>query len=107
MSFINYIDDERVGELFIDNLLLVPGVNRLNISAHINQPAVIRHVRSPAYCNSGIVPFKLLGENVTNHGENITYFAAALGSANQTVDIDIGTILANDLDYEVTCADEN
>lgn len=104
VSFINYIDDERVGELFIDNLLLVPGINRVNISAHIDQTAVIRHVRGPEYCETGIVPMKLLGENVTNHGENLTYFAAGLGSNNQTVEIDIGKILANDLDYEVTCS---
>lgn len=103
MSFINFVDDQEVGTLYIDNLLLVPGNNRVNVTAHMEQARIITLLRSDKYCESGVMPFKLQGENVTNHGEDLAYFAAGLSSANQTVEIDIKTIVQNNLDTELRC----
>jgi hypothetical protein len=107
VSFINYVGDEELGSLYIENLLLVPGNNVVNISASMNQIAIVSLVRSPEYCKDGVIPFKLLGDNVTNHGENISYFAAALASANQTVPIDIAEIIRNDLNTTISCANDD
>jgi hypothetical protein len=84
-------------------LILKPGDNVVNITANMNQSLVLNAVQKEPYCKTGILPFKLLGKSVVNHGENLTYFAAALGSSNQTVEIDIGAILKKDLGYEVKC----
>merc|ERR1712169_69479 len=89
VSFTNFVDDQEVGTLYIDNLFLVPGNNRVNISAHMEQ--------------TRIIPFHLQGENVTNHGEDLGYFAAGLGSNNQTVEIDIKTIVQNNLNTTIQC----
>lgn len=104
VSFTNFIGDEDVGTLYIQNLLLKPGDNIVNITAAMKQARVIGAAREKPYCNTGIVPFKLLGKSVNNDGANLTYFAAALGSSNQTVEIDIGTILKNDLGTSANCA---
>ncbi|KAF5022110.1 hypothetical protein F66182_5856 [Fusarium sp. NRRL 66182] len=103
VTFINYVGDLEVGTLLIPNLVLKPGNNVVNISASMNQSAVLNAVQQEPYCRTGILPFKLLGKSVVNQGENLTYFAAALASANQTVEIDIGAILKKDLDYDVRC----
>lgn len=107
MSFINYIKDDHVGSLYIENLLLQPGDNNVDIKGNIDQITVLSLIRTPEYCKTGIIPFKLNGDNVTNSGENLTYFANALGSFNQTVDINIGKIIADSLGAEVGCAKED
>lgn len=67
---------------------------------------ILSLARSPAYCQTGIIPFKLQGENVTNNGQDLSFFATALGSFNSTVDIDIGAIIASSLGTEIGCPDE-
>lgn len=106
VSFSNFVGDTFLGHLFIDNLVLRPGSNVVNISADMNQIATVRLLRNaPAKtCESGTLDFKLLGDNVTNHGENISYFAAALASVNQTVPIDIGSMIEKALGEKVACA---
>ncbi|KAF4949838.1 hypothetical protein FSARC_13376 [Fusarium sarcochroum] len=103
VTFTNFVGDIAVGTLTIPNLVLKPGDNVVNITASMNQSAVLNAVQKEPYCKTGILPFKLLGKTVDNHGENLTYFTAALGSSNQTVEIDIGAILKKDLDYDVKC----
>ncbi|KAJ4272041.1 hypothetical protein NW762_000751 [Fusarium torreyae] len=103
VTFTNFVGDVAVGTLTIPNLVLKPGDNVVNITASMNQSAVLNAVQKEPYCKTGILPFKLLGKTVDNHGENLTYFAAALASSNQTVEIDIGAILKKDLDYDVKC----
>jgi len=105
VSFTNFVGDEEVGTLFIENLLLRPGDNFVDISGAMDNVAILTLVRSPEYCEDGIIPFKLLGKNVTNHGQDIPYFAAGLGSANQTVDIDIGSIIESSLGTAIGCRD--
>lgn len=69
----------------------------------MEQIRIITLLRSDKYCEDGVIPFKLQGENVTNHGEDLDYFAAGLGSNNQTVEIDIGLIVKNNLNTTVSC----
>lgn len=102
-TFTNFLENDDLGELKIDNLVLHPGINRVNITAKMDQFAVIKDLRSDKYCHDGIMPFKLLGKSVVNHDQNISYFADALASANQTVPINIGAILKKDLNYPLKC----
>ncbi|KAH7197368.1 uncharacterized protein B0J16DRAFT_17859 [Fusarium flagelliforme] len=103
VTFTNFVGDTEVGTLTIPNLVLKPGDNVVNITAKMDQKFILDTVGKEPYCKTGIIPFKLLGKSVVNHGENLTYFAAALGSSNQTVEIDIGAILKKDIGYEVKC----
>ncbi|KAI9171562.1 hypothetical protein HJFPF1_01048 [Paramyrothecium foliicola] len=104
VSFTNFIDDERVGTLWIENLVLHPGINRLDITANMSQARIISKVRLAEYCDDGIVPFKLLGDDVVNNGQDLSYFATALASANQTVPINIGDIIEKDFHFNPGCA---
>lgn len=69
----------------------------------MSQFDVLRLVQSDKYCESGVIPFKLLGTDVTNKGQELPYFAAGLGSANQTVDIDIGSIIKESFGTTIRC----
>jgi hypothetical protein len=71
--------------------------------ATIEQGPVLNAITKQPYCQTGIIPFKMGGRNVTNHGQHISYFADALASANQTVDINIGSSFKNDLNITVHC----
>ncbi|KAF5661003.1 hypothetical protein FHETE_8668 [Fusarium heterosporum] len=108
VTFTNFVGDVEVGTLTIPNLVLKPGDNVVNITANMDQNLILKAVQKEPYCKTGILPFKLLGKSVFNHGENLTYFAAALGSSNQTVEIDIGAILAKPpLKYKVKCTSDD
>ncbi|POR39423.1 Uncharacterized protein TPAR_00391 [Tolypocladium paradoxum] len=104
-TFTNFADDRNLGNLTINNLLLRPGTNKVDISAELDQLTILAIIAKKPYCETGIVPFKLLGVDVENQGQKIPYFLAALGSANQTVNIDIGSILKKTLgdSFKPTC----
>jgi len=104
-SFTNFIDDEKVGTLYIDNLLLVPGDNVVPITAVMDQVEIIQTLQKRPYCETGIIPFKMLGNSVVKNGQDLPYFAAALASINQTVNIDIGAIVEKDLGAKINCKD--
>jgi hypothetical protein len=102
-TFTNFIDDEKVGELSIYDLVLRPGINRYEIVGKMEQAVIIDKVTSDKYCKSGIVDFKMLGKSVVNNGQTLSYFADALASANQTIPINIGQIIKQDLGSSLGC----
>lgn len=106
VTFINFVGDEELGTLEIHDLLLVPGINTVEVLGNLDQIAILQLVRSPEFCQTGIIPFKLLGDSVENNGVPLPYFAEALGAGNQTVNIDIGSIIEASLGAPVSCADE-
>ncbi|PFH59792.1 hypothetical protein XA68_11871 [Ophiocordyceps unilateralis] len=104
-TFTNFADDQDLGKLTINNLILYPGINKVDIEAELDQLKVLSIIRKRPYCETGIVPFKLLSTDVVNHGEKLEYFVAALGSANQTVDMDIGRVLSKAVDgFKLSCS---
>ncbi|KAK3363117.1 hypothetical protein B0T25DRAFT_30956 [Lasiosphaeria hispida] len=105
-SFHNYLLGKEVGTVFIDNLTLVPGNdNKYPIRAAISQNDILDTLGESPYCDKteGVLPFQLRGKTVVNHGQNITYFADALASANQTVEIDLGTPIKALLGKAIPC----
>lgn len=102
-TFVNFAENFNLGKLEIEDLVLRPGINRVNITAKMDQNQVLKLVMEKPYCEDGIIPFKLLGDSVVNHGQNISYFATALASANQTVPINIGKIVHQDVGLEIKC----
>ncbi|KYK55602.1 hypothetical protein DCS_07565 [Drechmeria coniospora] len=92
-TFINYADNQELGKLTITNLVLRPGINKVAVAAAMDQVKIVQILAKKPYCETGIIPFQLLGSDVQNNGKQIPYFLAALSSANQTVPIDIAGIL--------------
>lgn len=88
----------------MDNVLLVPGDNTYDIQGSLNQVGILQLVQSPAYCQTGVIPLKMLGQSVTNNGQSLSYFATALGNANVTVDVNIGQIIKSSLNVNVSCS---
>lgn len=103
-SFANNLNGTRIGTLFIDNMLLYPGINNLSIRANITQAPVLLAVTSLPYCQTGILPFELFGETVVNHGQSLPYFAHALSLHAQLSEVDVGTALQKTLGTKIaTC----
>lgn len=102
-SFINFLLNENVGTVFIDNMTLRPGDNNLTLRANISTAPVLTDIQKAPYCETGILPFQLQGLNVSNHGQYLSYFALALASTNQSVSIDVGADL-EDLGLNITCS---
>lgn len=73
----------------------------------IDQLSVLNVVSMKPYCDvtKGVVPFELVGTNVTNNGQHLKYFADALAAGTQKVDIDLFTPLKK-AHIEVECAKE-
>lgn len=89
----------------MDNIILAPGTNNnFSMRAAISQGPVLAALASQPYCsNGGVLPFTLRGKNVTNHGQYLAYYALAFAANNQTVDMDIGADLKNDLNLTISC----
>ncbi|CAG9938378.1 unnamed protein product [Clonostachys rosea f. rosea IK726] len=104
ITFANYIGDTQYGNITMDNVLLAPGDNTFDIQGSLNQVGILQLVQSPAYCQTGVIPLKMLGQSVTNNGQSLDYFATALGSGNVTVDVNIGEIIKSSLNVNVSCS---
>ncbi|KAM0260508.1 hypothetical protein ACHAQJ_002741 [Trichoderma viride] len=102
-TFTSFIDNTNIGNLTIPNLFLVPGSNKVAISAELNQVAVIEEVQSPKYCKTGIIPVKLRGSAVENDGQTLQYFLDGLSANNETVPMDIASIIKNSLGTSIGC----
>ncbi|RDA95980.1 hypothetical protein CP533_5874 [Ophiocordyceps camponoti-saundersi (nom. inval.)] len=105
VSFTNFVAGRNIGSMTINNLLLRPGSNKVDVEAELDQLQVLEIIGTRPYCETGIVPFELLATNVTHDGQRLDYFANALASRNQSVDIDIGSILRKTIpSYKLSCS---
>lgn len=96
-TFTSYLLGQNVGDTHMDNMILRPGLNNFTIAANISQGAVVNAIQEKPYCqNGGLMPFQLTGKSVVNHGQPLSYYAEALGAANQTVILPIGADLKKD-----------
>ncbi|KKF94239.1 hypothetical protein CFO_g3396 [Ceratocystis platani] len=102
-TFSNMFNGSDIGTVYIDNLILRPGANNYSIRADIDQTPVTTAILQEPYCETGVMPFGLVGKAVSNGGDNITYFSDALAAGAVSVNIDIGTALSN-LGLNVTCS---
>ncbi|KAL5615353.1 hypothetical protein BROUX41_005401 [Berkeleyomyces rouxiae] len=102
-TFANMFNGSNIGTVYLDNLVLRPGANNYSIRADIDQTPVTTAILQEPYCETGMMPFSLVGRTVTNTGENITYFRDALAAGSVAIEVDIGTALTN-LGLNVTCS---
>ncbi|KAK3298821.1 uncharacterized protein B0H64DRAFT_83148 [Chaetomium fimeti] len=103
-TFHNYLLGKEVGTVFIDGLTLRPGLNEYPMRATIKNDAVIEVLGQKPYCEEGgVLPFQIRGKTVVNNGQALPYFADALASANQTIDIPIGAAVNKSLGIVIPC----
>lgn len=93
-TFINYLQDQDIGRVFVDNMVVRPGINNFTMHANISQTPILQVIQEQPYCQDGVLPMLLQGENVVNNGQYLSYYAKSLGSTNQSVAIDVGSDLA-------------
>ena len=104
-SFRTYLLGQEIGTSFIDNMVLYPGDNSFRMRGNMTQAPILAALGEQPYCsNGGVVPLQLSGKSVVNQGQNLSYFADALASQNQTLNIDIGQTLKTDLNITVPCS---
>ncbi|KAK4211072.1 hypothetical protein QBC37DRAFT_255682, partial [Rhypophila decipiens] len=89
-TFDTFLLGKKVGQTFLDNLILKPGNdNVFPMRSKIDNSAILDIMQKKPYCETGIVPFVLVGTKVVNDGKPLSYFAEALGAGEQTVPIDL------------------
>ncbi|KAM7193465.1 Protein of unknown function (DUF3712) domain containing protein [Naviculisporaceae sp. PSN 640] len=93
-TFDTYLLGKKVGLTYLDDLILKPGNdNVFPMRASIENLAILDIMGKKPYCETGIVPFVLVGKKVVNKGKDLPYFANALAAGQQTVPIDLRTPL--------------
>lgn len=86
-TFVNMYEGEDIGTVYIDDLILYPGINNRTMYADIEQRPVLEAVTTEPHCTDGVVPFELKGKDVVNNENKLAYFADALASLSTNVDI--------------------
>ncbi|KAK5990846.1 hypothetical protein PT974_09121 [Cladobotryum mycophilum] len=102
-TFANSIDGTPIGTLWINELIVRPGINSYPVTANLDQVKVYTIASSSKYCNSENVPVTLAGTAVSNNGQGLNYYQAALGSAKQVVPMDIRNIIKQSLNTTISC----
>ncbi|EXF75801.1 hypothetical protein CFIO01_11173 [Colletotrichum fioriniae PJ7] len=102
-SFANLLDGQDIGTVYLDNLLLHPGINNVTMRANISQAPVLAAMQKKPACENGIIPFSLRGKNVTSNGQRLSYFSDALSSGEVVTDINIGESLKRSLNITFAC----
>lgn len=93
-TFYNYLLGKDIGEVFLNNLTLRPGINLVPMVANITGlSTVLTAWYERPYCENGVLPVQLRGKTVVNKGQPLVYFADALASANQSVPLDLSKAL--------------
>lgn len=94
LTYHNYLLDNEIGTVYIDNVTLEPGMNVYDMRATIDGLAdVLGALGKKPYCEDGILPFKIRAKDVVNNGQALHYYRDSLAVHNQTIPIDIGTPL--------------
>lgn len=102
-TFSSLLDGQDIGAVYIDNLVLYPGMNNVTMRASISQAPVLAAIGKRPACETGIVPFALRGKDVVNGGQKLSYFADALASDQVITDINIGAAFKQSLNISVSC----
>ncbi|KAG8159324.1 hypothetical protein KVR01_010985 [Diaporthe batatas] len=102
-TFINYLQGQDIGRVFVDNMVVRPGINNFTMHANISQTPILQVIQQRPFCEDGVLPMQLRGDNVVNNGQYLSYYRDSLASTNQSVDIDVGADL-EELGLTINCS---
>ncbi|KAK5624485.1 hypothetical protein RRF57_000201 [Xylaria bambusicola] len=89
-TFTSFLNNEDVGQTYINNLILRPGNNTFVTTADIQQLPILKALTLKPLCElNGKLPFQLKGKDVVNSGQVLPYFKDALAASSQNVTIDL------------------
>lgn len=83
-----------MGNLTIYDFILRPGENKVAVSATLDQAVIINASSKKPYCETGVFPVEMQAIKIQNQGKDIPWLLDALSSANQTVNIDLASVLS-------------
>ena len=88
----NYVQGQYIGNATLENLVLTPGDNNIQMRAISDQLKVIQLIESN-YTN-GILPIDIIGNSSVYNGQHLTYFEQALATNTQHINLNVGQALA-------------
>lgn len=104
-SFRNFLPDgTEIGTVYIDNLVLPPGGVAVPMRANVTQAPILTTILKKPYCETGIIPFSLVGKDVFYDGVRVPYYADGLATLNSTVDINIGKAIEEAFRFPIKCS---
>ncbi|EER29402.1 hypothetical protein D8B26_008116 [Coccidioides posadasii str. Silveira] len=88
------VDGEPIGQSFMNNVVIRPGDNNVEMTSKVNQAKVLGLIagRSAPY-RDGILPIEIVGESARYNGEDLPYYTKALASNRLHVDLNVGAVL--------------
>ncbi|KAL2798285.1 hypothetical protein BJX66DRAFT_56442 [Aspergillus keveii] len=78
-----------LGQSFLNDLVLVPGDNRVPMLSSLNNTRLLAALRG----GSTTIPLTIVGNSSVYNGQEIPYFTAALAANELTVDLDLLEVL--------------
>lgn len=103
ISFATYVDGQDIGVLNVTDVLLESGGSEADVRAILDFTTVLGLLGKKPYCETGKIPFTLEAQSVYNKGEFLPYFTKALGSNNQTIDMDVAKAVPG---FSPSCDDD-
>ena len=91
VTFDNYVGDKHLGNSTINNLVLKPGDNILDMRSIIDQSIVLTLLTSDY--KDGFLPIEIAAKQAVYNGVHLTYYEAPLKSHNFTTKLDVGKAL--------------
>ncbi|KAA8643582.1 hypothetical protein EYZ11_009488 [Aspergillus tanneri] len=85
------VEGTHIGESFLNDLVLRPGNNTVDMKAKINTESMIPFLSK---FKDNVVPVDITGNSSVYNGKELPYFASALAANKLTVDMDILSALA-------------
>jgi hypothetical protein len=73
--------------------------------ANVTQAPILNTALQRPYCETGVIPFSLVGKNVFYEGVRVPYYADGLATLNSTVDINIGKAVEAAFGFPIKCKD--
>lgn len=89
------IEGESVGQSFIDNMKLVPGMNTFPMRSILDQAKVLK---AKTNYPDGVVPFDIQGNKSVYDGKKLPYFTEALQATSMTAHVNVTAALDASLD---------
>lgn len=86
------VDGDKIGEAYLDNVVIRPGDNHFNMTSRTDQAAVIALLTTRF--QDGMLPVQIVGNYTIYNGEHLPYYEAAFAAHEMETTLDVGQALA-------------
>lgn len=78
-----------MGKSYLNDLVIRPGNNTIDMKANVNATAVAGFLGTNSKYKNNIVPIDITGNSSVYNGQDLPYFATALAANKLTVDLNV------------------